>query len=439
MATGTVTAFQVGSYFVQQYYRILQESPDFAHQFYTDASTMTRVEGDDDTTVSTMLQIHSALTSLNYTGIEIAKLKCQDSWNGGILVIVSGLVKSRNFSGKRSFTQAFFLAPQEKGYFVLNDIFQFLDDDSANQHPVPEIPEIKVDSEVNASPHLEQPASNFSLEEETREYVNSIHIEEDNPVDKYSIPDEQQHQEPEAETVVEEAHVEESLPLETATDNVQDTTPAPINETAGEPSKLTYASILRTARSQPTFNVRPSAPPSSEPYHRAQTTSPPLNPSATSFVPESMGAGTEEVASPMEGVMRSVYVRNLPAHVTANDIEKEFKNFGRIRPNGVVIKNRKDIGVCFAFVEYEDITGVQNAIKASTAELLGRQVFIEERRAGSDSSSRGGGRGRGRGRGSYKSIHQGDVVAEILDEEAYQTAVTTTESGGNGYHPRGSE
>ncbi|GAB4841261.1 hypothetical protein Ancab_021993 [Ancistrocladus abbreviatus] len=419
---------------------------------------MTRVEDDaNDTTISSILQIHSALTSLNYTGIEIAKLKCHDSWNGGILVIVSGFVKSRNFSGRRRFTQAFFLAPQEKGFFVLNDIFQFIDEDSANQHPVPEIPEVKVDSEVNASSHLEQPASNFTLEEETREYVNSIHIEEDNPVDKYSIPDEQKHEEPEVETVVEEALVEESLPLETAAENVQDTTPAPVNETVGEPSKLTYASILQSAPSQPTASVRKSAPPPSESYHRVQTVSPPVNPSATSFAPEGTGAGAEEVAAPVKGnhydvfsykedgthirgAMRSVYVRNLPAHVTADDIEKQFKNFGRIKPNGVVIKNRKDIGVCFAFVEYEDIVGVQNAIKASTIELLGRQVFIEERRAGSESSSRGGGTGRGRGRGLGRGNYQTDALRGRGSRNAGRGSIP--DSGdynriqGNGYHQR---
>lgn len=32
-------------------------------------------------------------------------------------------------TGKRRFSQSFFLAPQENGFFVLNDIFRFVDDD----------------------------------------------------------------------------------------------------------------------------------------------------------------------------------------------------------------------------------------------------------------------------------------------------------------------
>ena len=43
------------------------------------------------------------------------------------------------------------------------------------------------------------------------------------------------------------------------------------------------------------------------------------------------------------GEYKSVYVRNLPSTVTATEIEQEFKNFGRIKPDGVFIRNRKVI------------------------------------------------------------------------------------------------
>lgn len=41
------------------------------------------------------------------------------------------------------------------------------------------------------------------------------------------------------------------------------------------------------------------------------------------------------------GEFASVYVRNLPSDVTAQDLEREFKNFGRIKANGIFIRNRK--------------------------------------------------------------------------------------------------
>lgn len=43
----------------------------------------------------------------------------------------------------------------------------------------------------------------------------------------------------------------------------------------------------------------------------------------------------------LPGEPKSVYVRNLPPDVTEDEIEQEFKNFGRIRPDGVFIRSRK--------------------------------------------------------------------------------------------------
>lgn len=46
--------------------------------------------------------------------------------------MASGLVKIKDLSARRKFFQCIFLAPQESGYFVLNDIFQFTDDGETN-------------------------------------------------------------------------------------------------------------------------------------------------------------------------------------------------------------------------------------------------------------------------------------------------------------------
>jgi hypothetical protein len=39
--------------------------------------------------------------------------------------------------------------------------------------------------------------------------------------------------------------------------------------------------------------------------------------------------------------IKSVYVRNLSPTVSPSEVEEEFKSFGRIRPDGVVIRSRK--------------------------------------------------------------------------------------------------
>jgi len=82
-------------------------------------------------------QIHALVMSLNLTAIEIKTINSLDSWNGGVLVMVSGSVKTKDFVNRRIFVQTFFLAPQEKGYYVLNDIFLFVDDGAAYQQDLP--------------------------------------------------------------------------------------------------------------------------------------------------------------------------------------------------------------------------------------------------------------------------------------------------------------
>ena len=74
--------------------------------------------------------------SLNFTQIEIKTANFVNSWGDGVLVMVSGLVQTKEYSHQRKFIQMFFLAPQEKGYFVLNDYFHFVDQEHVQPAPV---------------------------------------------------------------------------------------------------------------------------------------------------------------------------------------------------------------------------------------------------------------------------------------------------------------
>ncbi|RZR94232.1 hypothetical protein BHM03_00022894 [Ensete ventricosum] len=52
---GHVGAVQVGAYFLEQYYRILQQQPELVHQFYTDVSSMARFDGTATETATGMV------------------------------------------------------------------------------------------------------------------------------------------------------------------------------------------------------------------------------------------------------------------------------------------------------------------------------------------------------------------------------------------------
>ena len=49
----------------------------------------------------------------------------------------------------------------------------------------------------------------------------------------------------------------------------------------------------------------------------------------------------------LAGEVTSVYVRNLPPNVTEPEIDQEFKNFGKIKPDGIFIRVRKVSSSCF--------------------------------------------------------------------------------------------
>ncbi|KAL8146873.1 nuclear transport factor 2-like [Apium graveolens] len=476
-------AVQVGSYFVTQYYNVLRQQPDLIYQFYNDSSSVIRVDGDSVEEASEIRHIHNLITSLNFTGIEIKTINSLESLSGGVLVVVSGSVKTKEFTGRRNFVQTFLLAPQETGFFVLNDVFhlgeevvhqhsaqmlqenivdyqhsapaylenrveyqqsapiysdnnvdyqhstnaysenivdyqhhpgQTLNDDRDYQHAAPLYYNNGVDSQLTNHSALSESRDVSNYEVEVSEHLNSVHIDGDVPIDEYNNYDQRQE-----DPVVEYEYVK-AAPLEdsfsaslNAGNHQQEALPAAAEEPIAEPRKFTYASILQASTGKPAPLITVQAYPKKAPAPVSEWDSPPHSNSqpsnfVSSFLPDSNTEVVEDTFS-QEEESKSVYVKNLPPTVTTFDLQQEFENFGRIKPDGVFIKNRKEVGVCFAFVEFEDVESVQNAIRASPLQLVGRQVYVEERRPSSNSSStmsRGGGR-RGRGRGSYQNDVRG--------------------------------
>ncbi|CAL0303172.1 unnamed protein product [Lupinus luteus] len=403
-----VTSAQVGTYFVGQYYHVLQTQPEFVHQFYSDASTMLRIDGHTRETAAAMLQIHAMVMSLSYTGIEIMTAQSMESWSGGVLVMVSGSVEIKEYSRRRKFMQTFFLAPQEKGFFVLNDIFHFVEEDPVNHHQAALLAQSNLDPKMNAPSAINNPVSNYLQAGAipTREFVATNEVKENGVVDNYGFSEQHVQQVLDPEHVKEDNAAEESNgSLQSAVNPVQDHDSASAEEPSGEPQKHTYASILRVAKGQSTPSTA-SQPPqknvsSSEWDSAPQASSQQTTVSANGFERSETDAVEEIPATEYEDEIKSIYVRNLPPNVSPSEIEEEFQNFGRIRPDSVVIRSRKDVGFCYAFVEFEDMTGVHNAIKAGSVQIAGRQAYIEERRPNSSIPSRGG--RRGSGRGGYQS------------------------------------
>ncbi|XP_057841692.2 nuclear transport factor 2 isoform X2 [Cryptomeria japonica] len=423
-----VTAVQVGTYFVNQYYQVLQQQPECAYQFYTEMSTMSRVDRDKQETASGTMEIHSRVMSLNYTGclIELKSADAQDSLSGGVLVMVTGSIQRRDREVKRNFVQTFFLAPQENGYYVLNDIFRFCEEDSYVEKQFDALtngdhePQLKSVSPAT-EPALE-PSSPATIELK-REFTTATTVEEEAIVEEYNISDQQEF--PILEDKLEDVSMEVSIAGTSAAVPSMETASAsaPVEETTGEVTKHTYASIASKAmnKASPSTTSQSYQAPSNKPIVVVSEQHPTAQPSqqnqslnASTEIDESQpnasddGAGLEN-----GGDGRSIYIKNLPLTVAAVDLELELKKFGKIKHGGVNVVNRKDTGVCYAFVDFEDSSSVQSAVGASPIQFGGRQIYIEEKRTSNTPRGRRGGRGRGfqnegvRGRGYYVSRGRG--------------------------------
>lgn len=81
-----------------------------------------------------MQAINTKILSLNYDEIraEIKSIDAQESLDGGVNVLVTGYLTGKD-NIVRNFTQSFFLAPQDKGYFVLNDMFRYMENAINNE------------------------------------------------------------------------------------------------------------------------------------------------------------------------------------------------------------------------------------------------------------------------------------------------------------------
>ncbi|KAG6420042.1 hypothetical protein SASPL_116557 [Salvia splendens] len=431
-----VTAAQVGTYFVGQYYQMLQNQPDFVHQFYSDSSTMLRIEGNTRETASAMLQIHQLVMSLSYTAIEVKTAHSLESWNGGVLVLVSGAVHLKGYNVRKKFVETFFLAPQEKGYFVLNDIFHYVDDELALHHPISYLPQGNLDQKIH-SPTIvrEQVSYVMGGNIQPRKFTVPAKLEENGPINGNNYQEEHIQQVPETEKILEENFVVHSNgSLQGTMDSVPDHFSPPVEEPAMEPQKHTYASIVKgqpapAVTSQPLLN-KPTTP---DWQHGPEIPSQP--PAASSNQIERSGTETfdDTIAMEDEVEVKSVYVRNVPTTMSASEIGEEFKKFGKLRPDGVAIRTRKDIDVCYAFVEFEDISGVQNAVKASMVNIGGYELYIEGRRPNRNNPIRGG---RTRGRGRVSSQIQGTrgrgFSSRVSNEDGFERPYSRPR--GNGFY-----
>ncbi|KAI5064397.1 hypothetical protein GOP47_0021067 [Adiantum capillus-veneris] len=389
--SASATATLVGNAFVSQYYNVLHVSPHNVHRFYTDQSKLSRAEvGINADIVETQDKIQEKIMSMNLDGVQ-AQIKTVDSLaslNGSVLVMVTGALSNR-IGLHRNFVQTFFLAPQEKGYFVLSDICRFLDGEGDH------MPEV-----ITVSAAVEQEIE-FSPASQREEYPTSQELERDSTdVGSEGVKEQTDFTTSQEMPVKEEIEsvVNAPLPQESVLEEAEEQIPAVKVESTEGATKMSYASIVQASGAS--FAASRPAGPRKMPTQQA--TSAPSTTASQGPSQETVSSGSAGLSSVVQdgvsdgGDGLSVYVKNLPLSILQDDLEKEFQKFGSVKPGGVNLRNQKQ-GVCFAFIQFEDASSVRSAIEASPISIGGRQVYIEEKKPTSMGPT--GGRGRaGQGR-----------------------------------------
>lgn len=400
--SNTPAAEIVGNAFVDQYYHMLHESPELVHRFYQDISKLGRPEPNGIMGVTTtMLDINKKILSLGYGELsaEIISVDAQESFGGGVIVLVTGFMIGKD-DIKQKFTQCFFLAPQEKGYFVLNDVFRYVDENgilgSAHDIESPVRPDTVADPSV--------------LETQVSEEI-SVTAEDGDGEEVYNPEDGQ------------DSIEEEEAPVPEVLDEIPDDSQlvAGLASQIEEVPKKSYASIVKVMKegavtSSIVANVSVKSAHKSQEQHG--TTAPP-----PSSMPETNGTSininNNEIGNSQEAEAEgySIYVKGLAPNATPALLENEFKKFGPIKSGGIQVRTQK--GFSFGFVEFEVASAVQSALEASPILINGRHIVVEEKRSTNRGRARfSSGRAPGyrsegaRGRGNYgnggRSFGRGD-------------------------------
>ncbi|XP_028211834.1 putative G3BP-like protein isoform X3 [Glycine soja] len=353
----TPSAQVVGNAFVEQYYHILHHSPDLVYRFYQDSSVISRPDSSGVmTSVTTMKGINEKILSLNFKEFkaEIKTADAQKSYKEGVTVLVTGCLTGKD-NLRRKFAQSFFLAPQDNGYFVLNDVFRYVED-----HEPSELPPVTGDGDAAAVTVTPEPEPSHFADSSAPDPTNS-HVNKGQTV---------------AENAYEPSnHHERQIPVENV-DNVEphfqsngndDSQATELASSAQE--KKSYASIVKVQKEGsvatkvyvPT-NTLKSGPNKTENKVVESVESTEVSEAALDSVnnPESSDAHEE-----VEG--HSIYIRNLPLNVTAAQLELEFKKFGPIKPGGIQVRNNKQQGYCFGFVEFLSLNSMNSAIQLAVA------------------------------------------------------------------------
>ncbi|KAL2559425.1 Nuclear transport factor 2 (NTF2) family protein with RNA binding (RRM-RBD-RNP motif) domain [Forsythia ovata] len=402
MSGGNFNVKYVANAFVKQYYSLLHDCPEAVHKFYQESSLLGWPGADDAiTSVTTLEGINEKIMSSDYKEwpVEIKTADAQESIDGGVVVAVTGCFTVED-SMRKNFSQTFFLAKQEKGFFVLNDILRFID----VYEPLPDVTSHDTESDQAAPTHDSEPAN---IPDHPVQESVSTHTEvvvEDGSVNEESGP-----------SVINDttAGVAVPKPSVPAQENVHPVVEMPV-KVKEDAKKISYASVVskassvtspthapayKTVRSSTNANqqlVVPPVPKAPTPLgdNESKVSTPSNQASKVPTLPSNVAPkvstssnGAHNASTYAEA--RGIYIGGLPYNITKNSLIEVIRQFGPVgRINDCVQIRKHEDGFCCGFVEFESSDAAHRAVEAHHVTFGEKEAYITYKR----SSNRGGNR-----------------------------------------------
>ncbi|CVK88579.1 related to Ras-GTPase-activating protein binding protein 2 [Fusarium mangiferae] len=455
-ATNNPSKDEVGWYFVEQFYTTLSKSPEKLHLFYGKRSQFVYGREAEVAKVSVGRQdIQERIKNLDFHDckVRITNVDSQASFEN-IVIQVIGETCNTNKAPKK-FVQTFVLAQQPSGYFVLNDILRYIDDESDDESAAAS----EEPAEEPAAPATEEPAAAAEPEapqsvEETKEEAPALDPEvvdqklEEVSTSKDSVTlngnNSEESEAKDLETKPEDpAETADEAAKELAEEDVKepekpkDPSPTPVSKPvapppaapekpAAPPKPMTWASRAAAALPKPVVPLpKTTTPPvnqSRAPAPAAAATSQPAAaPAATSAAPATESAGKDAAGwqtagsdskrqnrpqsvsgPPADKESTTVYVKFVTDKVQDADLRNALTAFGELKSLDIIRQKN-----C-AFVEFKTPEASKAAVAANPHTINGETIMVESRR-NKPGANNAGGRGpvSGRGRGGAEGGRSG--------------------------------
>ncbi|KAM5351306.1 hypothetical protein ACJ41O_004029 [Fusarium nematophilum] len=461
---------EVGWYFVEQYYTTLSKSPEKLHLFYGKRSQFVYGLEAEVANVSVGRQaIQERIKALDFQDckVRVSNVDSQASFDNIVIQVIG---ETSNKAGEpKKFVQTFVLAQQPSGYFVLNDILRYIDEESddesaaAPEEPVEEAPAAEEPAAPAEPAEPEAPQSVEESKEETAELdptavdqkLEEVSTSKDSvtlngstaesSVDGSKVPETKEEvpaadADETAKEIAEEDVKEPEKPKDPSPTPVSKAAvapPAPV-QPAAPPKPMTWASRAAAALPRPVVPLpktptppvpaqsrapapaaaAPTSQPAAAPAAAAPAAAATATPAPEAAAKDASGWQTAGADSKRQNRPQSIsgpptekegtlgYVKYVTDKVQEADLKNALAAFGEL--TYFDINRQKNC----AFVEYKTPEGYQAAAAANPHTVNGENIVVEPRRPKANAyggSSYGGGRGglSGRGRGGIDGGRSG--------------------------------